>query len=238
VSRQVSALEAELKVPLFHRHARGLVLTEQGELLFRTAHEVFMKLEATRAKLGDSHEKPSGELRVTTAIGLGSYWLSPRIGEFLDLYPEMRVQLILSDEELDLAMREADASPAYLKNHGHPREVAELDRHRILILGGQVPSFYLGLNWLREAGRPEGKPRDAAFSVNNVMGLKQAVENGAGIATLPDYLAEEAGLVLLFPEHDAPKLDAYFVYPEELRSVARVQVFRDFLISKAQRWQY
>jgi len=264
VSRQVSALEAELKVPLFHRHARGLVLTEQGELLFRTAHEVFMKLEATRAKLGDSHEKPSGDLRVTTAVGLGSYWLSPRIGEFLDLYPEIRVQLILSDEELDLAMREADvairlrlpvqpdliqrklftmhfhayASAAYLKNHGHPREVAELDRHRILVLGGQVPSFYFGLNWLRDAGRPEGKPREAAFSVNNVMGLKQAVENGAGIATLPDYLAEEAGLVLLFPEQEAPKLDAYFVYPEELRSVARVQVFRDFLISKAQRWQY
>jgi DNA-binding transcriptional LysR family regulator len=264
VSRQVSALEQELKVPLFHRHARGLVLTEQGELLFRTAHEVFMKLESTRAKLSDSHDKPSGELRVTTAVGLGSYWLSPRIGEFLDLYPDIHVQLILSDEELDLAMREADvairlrlpvqpdliqrklftmhfhayASPTYLKSHGHPRSVEELDKHRILILGGLVPHFYLGLNWLREVGRPEGKPRDAAFSVNNVTGLKQAVEHGAGIATLPDYLAEQANLVQLFPEQNAPSLDAYFVYPEELRSVARVQVFRDFLIAKAQRWQH
>ena len=66
VSRQVSALEQELAVPLFHRHARGLILTEQGELLYRTAHEVFMKLEAARAKLTDSRERPNGDLKVTT----------------------------------------------------------------------------------------------------------------------------------------------------------------------------
>jgi DNA-binding transcriptional LysR family regulator len=70
------------------------------------------------------------------------------------------------------------------------------------------------------------------------MGLRAAVENGAGIATLPDYIAEGASLVQLFQDRDAPSLDAYFVYPEELRSLARLQVFRDFLISKAQRWAY
>jgi DNA-binding transcriptional LysR family regulator len=94
VSRQISALEQELKVPLFHRHARGLILTEQGELLFRTAHDVFMKLETVRTMLADSKEKPNGELRITTAVGLGSYWLSSRIGEFLDLYPGIRIQLL------------------------------------------------------------------------------------------------------------------------------------------------
>src|SRR5688572_31451785 len=94
VSRQVSALETELNVPLFHRHARGLILTEQGDLLFRTAHEVLMKLEAARAKLTDSREKPNGELRVTTTVGLGNHWLTPGLGEFLDLYPEIRIKLI------------------------------------------------------------------------------------------------------------------------------------------------
>jgi len=63
VSRQVSALETELSVSLFHRHARGLILTEQGELLHRTAHEVFMKLEAVRAKLTDTRDRPNGELK-------------------------------------------------------------------------------------------------------------------------------------------------------------------------------
>src|SRR5438094_6480838 len=107
VSRQVSALEQELSVPLFHRHARGLILTEQGDLLYRTAHEVFMKLEAARTKLTDSREKPNGELKVQTTPGIGVHWLTPRLGEFLDLYPDIQITLITSDEELDLAMREA-----------------------------------------------------------------------------------------------------------------------------------
>ena len=110
VSRQVSALEQELTVSLFHRHARGLILTEQGELLYRTAHEVFMKLEAARAKLTDSRERPNGDLRVTTTPGIGIHWLTPRLGEFLDLYPEVHITLLTTDEELDLAMREADVA--------------------------------------------------------------------------------------------------------------------------------
>jgi DNA-binding transcriptional LysR family regulator len=264
VSRQISALEQELKVPLFHRHARGLILTEQGEVLYRTAHEVFVKLEAARTQLSDSREKPNGDLKVTTAVGFGSFWLAPRLGEFLELYPEVRVHLLLSDEELDLSMREADvairlrqpvqsdlvqrklftvhfhayASPPYLKRNGHPRSPEELDGHRLLTLGGPVPSFYQNLNWLAALGRNGGAPRDVALTINNAMGLRAAVENGAGIATLPDYIAEGTGLVQLFTDHEAPSLEAYFVYPEELRSVARVQVFRDFLVAKAQRWNY
>ena len=110
VSRQVSALEQELNVPLFHRHARGLILTEQGELLYRTAHDVFMKLEAARTKLSDSREKPNGEIKVQTTIGVGAHWLTPRLGEFLDLFPDIRITLITTDEELDLSMREADVA--------------------------------------------------------------------------------------------------------------------------------
>ena len=101
VSRQVSALEQELAVSLFHRHARGLILTEQGDLLFRTAHDVFMQLQAARAKLTDSRERPSGELKVTTTPGVGIPWLIPRLGEFTSLYPDIRISLIVTDEELD-----------------------------------------------------------------------------------------------------------------------------------------
>src|ERR1700750_638378 len=168
VSRQVSALESELSVSLFHRHARGLILTEQGELLYRTAHEVFMKLEAARTKLTDSRERPNGELKVSTTPGIGVHWLTPRLGEFLDLSPDIHITLITTDEELDLAMREADvairlrqptqpdliqrklfsvhfhayASPDYLKRFGTPRTHEDLDtNHRILLLGGNVPSY-------------------------------------------------------------------------------------------------
>jgi len=265
VSRQVSALETELKVPLFHRHARGLILTEQGELLYRTAHEVFLKLESARAQLTDSREKPNGDLRVTTTMGFGTHWLTARVGEFMDLFPDIRIQLILTDEELDLAMREADvavrmrqpvqpdlvqrrlftvnfhayASADYLKRHGHPRSVEELDKHRILLLGEPIPPYFQGLNWLELAGRDNGSARPAAFEVNNLLGLKRAVECGVGIGTLPDYLSDDTpSLVQLFPDRETPKLEAYFTYAQEMRSVARIQVFRDFLISKAQRWNY
>ncbi|BAF87147.1 MULTISPECIES: LysR family transcriptional regulator [Azorhizobium] len=265
VSRQVSALEQELKVPLFHRHARGLILTEQGELLYRTAHEVFLKLESARAQLTDSREKPNGELRVTTTVGLGTHWLTARVGEFVELYPDIRIQLILTDEELDLAMREADvairmrqpvqpdlvqrklftvhfhayASVDYLKRHGQPRTLEELDKHRILLLGGPIPSYFQGLNWLEHAGRDGSTPRVPAFEVNSVLGLKRAVERGVGIGTLPDYLSDDSSsLVQLFTDRETPQLEAYFTYAQEMRSVARIQVFRDFLISKAQRWSY
>src|ERR1700712_3858205 len=110
VSRQVSALEQELSVSLFHRHARGLILTEQGDLLFRTAHDVFMQLQAARAKLTDSRERPSGDLKITTTPGAGITWWIPRPGEFPPLYPETRISLIVPDEELDLPMREADVA--------------------------------------------------------------------------------------------------------------------------------
>jgi DNA-binding transcriptional LysR family regulator len=265
VSRQVSALEQELSVALFHRHARGLILTEQGELLYRTAHEVFMKLEAARAKLTDSRERPHGDLKVTTTVGIGVHWLTPRLGEFVDLFPDIRIQLITTDEELDLAMREADvairlrqptqpdliqrklfsvrfhayASPEYLKRFGTPRSIEDLDAHRVLLLGGQIPAYLQPTRWLVEVGRDSKGARTPHLTINNVLGILRASQRGLGIAMLPDYLVEEnGGLVQLFAEADPITIDAFFVYPEELKSVARVQAFRDFLVSKAQRWSY
>ena len=264
VSRQVSALEQELAVSLFHRHARGLILTEQGEMLYRTAHDVFMTLEAARAKLTDSREKPHGELKVTTTPGIGVHWLTPRLGEFSDLYPDIRITLLTTDEELDLAIGEADvairlrqptqpdliqrklfsvhfhayASPEYLKRFGTPRMLEELDNHRIVILGGStVPAYLQNRNWLIEVARNGKGARTPHIMINNVLGVLRACQRGLGIAMLPDYLVED-GLVQLFGEQDAPALEAFFVYPEELKSVARVQAFRDFLVSKAQRWNF
>src|ERR1700750_378493 len=110
VSRQISALEEALQVPLFHRHARGLILTEQGESLNRTVREVFAKLAITEALLTESKEKPAGRLKVTTTVGFGASWLAPRLHGFLEAYPDVSVSLLLDDAELDLAMREADVA--------------------------------------------------------------------------------------------------------------------------------
>src|SRR5579863_571497 len=110
VSRQISALKESLSVPLFHRHARGLILTEQGEVLYQTAREVFAKLAMTEAMLSESKDRPKGPLKVTTTVSFGSAWLAPRIREFTDLYPEIQVSLVVDDTELDLSMREADVA--------------------------------------------------------------------------------------------------------------------------------
>jgi len=263
VSRQVSALEAELKVPLFHRHARGLLMTEQGELLFQTTAELFAKLESVKLLMTDSRERPHGELRVTTSVGLGGGWLAPLLGEFVDLYPEITVQLILSDDELDLAMREADvgirlrqpsqseliqrklfpvhynvyAAPDYIARFGRPRDLKDLDGHRLVGFGGPVPGFLQPLNWLAHAGREGRHPRQPSLTVNNMLALREAVEGGVGIGVLPQYLIPgNSTLVRMLSDWDTPIMEAYLAYAEELRSVTRIKVFRDFLLSKTHQW--
>ena len=232
--------------------------------MFRTAHDVFMQLQAARAKLTDSRERPSGDLKITTPPALGINWLIPRLDEFTALYPDIRISLIVTDEDLDLSMREADVairtrkptqpdliqrklfsigfhaycSPEYIKRFGTPRTLDDLDSHRIIMLGdAQVPPHLQNRSWLIDAGRNGSGPREAFFKVNNILGLVRACQQGLGIAALPDYLVEENNrLVQLFGETDSIQVDTYFVYPEELKTVARVQVFRDFVVSKAQRW--
>ena len=266
VSRQISALELDLDVPLFHRHARGLILTEQGELLLRTVQDVMLKLDVVKTRLTDSREKPNGELRITTNYALGTAWLTPRLGEFLELYPDIRLNLILTDDELDLGMREADvglrlreplqpdlirrrlftvryhayASTTYLKRHGQPKSTEDLSKHRLIGYSAGAANYLTPmLNSLQVAGLDGRGPRPSALTVNNMVALKNAVLNGAGIGVLPDYVVEpDSGIVQLLQHTEMPELDCFFVYPEELKSVARVQVFRDFLVANAQRWRY
>ena len=265
ISRQVSSLEHDVGVPLFHRHARGLVMTEQGETLYRTAHEVLLKLDAAMAKLTDSTERPEGKLRVTTTVGLGTSWLTSRLHEFLELYPDVQLELLLENEELDLTTRQADcairfrqpqqadiiqrrlftvhfhiyASPTYVKRHGQPKSIEDLDNHRIVTFGENAPAYLSEMNWLERAGRPAGQPRLPVLSVNNILALRKLVEAGVGIAVLPDYVVEDRhALIQLIQNADVPSFDTYFCYPEAMRSSARLKAFRDFLISKARLWQY
>ncbi len=258
VSRQIQALEEALQVPLFHRHARGLILTEPGETLNRTVREVFAKLAMTEALLTESRERPAGRLKVTTTTGFGSTWLAPRLSRFLDLYPEVAITVVLDDADLDLAMREADVAirmhpprqpdliqrhlatfgwkicgtADYLKRHGIPTRAEELDAHRLVVWGEYRPPID-DLNWLVEAGRRPGAPRRATVEVNSLTGMLRAVQSGLGLAAFPDYMSRELdGLLPVLPDLKVPRFEAYFVYPEEIRHSKRVAVFRDFLIAE------
>jgi DNA-binding transcriptional LysR family regulator len=258
VSRQISALEEALQVPLFHRHARGLILTEQGEQLNRTVREVFAKLAMTEALLTESKDKPAGRLKLTTTFGFGAMWLAPRLHQFLDMYPDVSVSLLLDDMDLDLAMREADvairmhpprqpdliqrhlmeihwhicAAPDYLRRHGVPQRAEDLDAHRLILFGDYHPPVP-DINWLAEAGRRPGSLRRAVLEVNSTHAMLLGIRAGIGIGALPHFvLAENPDLVQVLTELKAPKVEVFFVYPEELKNSKRVAVFRDFLLAR------
>jgi len=259
VSRQISALEESLETTLFHRHARGLILTEQGELLYRTTHEVYHKLAMAEAQLSESKERPSGPLKVTTTIGLGSLWLTSRIKEFIELYPEVDVTLILTDTELDLSMREADiavrlqsprqpdliqrplltvhthvyGAEEYLEEYGMPQRPEDLDNHRLVVYGQEWPAPVPEVNWVLNLGARPDSRRRPILRVNNIYGIYRACRSGLGLAGLPDYaIPEGTNLRRVLPEISGPSFRAYFVYPEELRHSKRIGVFRDFLLRK------
>lgn len=265
VSRQVSSLEKDLGIPLFHRHARGLFLTEQGEMLFATVAEVMSKLQAAELLLSETMTKPAGELRVTVPVGLGTVWVTQRIREFIELYPEIRIELILSDEQMDLSMRAADvglfiyepeqsdlirrslfsmdvrayASAGYIRKFGAPQNLAELSKHRIVSYSGPPAQHLTAITWVETAGLSGKEIRPPAFRVNSIVAMKYAIRSGVGIGMLPDYLVEgDADLVPILTELEPPKMTIYFVYAEEMRGSKRVQVFRDFLVAKARQWRH
>lgn len=265
ISRAIASLERDLQVTLFHRHARGLLLTEQGDVLFRSTREIWKRLETTRTHLTDTKEYPSGLLKVTATVGLGGTWLARRISEFLDQYPEIQIELILTNDELNLSMREADiairlrqptqagliqrrlfpvqyypyACRSYIERFGEPKALEDLDRHRIVSLGGHHPDHILVMHQLASRGREATNPRDVHLVVNDSVALKHALETGAGVGMASAYAMEGVpDMVRVLRDLDWPHLGTFLAYPEEMRSVARLQVFRDFLMSKARSWAY
>jgi DNA-binding transcriptional LysR family regulator len=265
VSRQISALEDSLNVPLFHRHARGLILTEQGELLYRTAHDVFAKLAMAEAQLTESKDRPRGPLKVTATVALGSTWLTPRMKEFLELHPEISVELVLDERELDLGMREADvairmlpprqpdliqrhlltvhiniyAAASYIHRRGMPKTPEDLDGHSIIVYGEDARPPVQDLNWLLRLGVKSGQRRTPVLCINNVYAIFKALQAGIGIGALPEYMVQGSNdLVRVLPQIQGPRIDAYFVYPEELRNSKRIQVFRDFLLQQVAKSQF
>jgi DNA-binding transcriptional LysR family regulator len=265
ISRQIQSLELTLKTSLFERHARGLSLTEDGEILFKTANEVIIHLKAVETSLMEKKDKPSGKLIVTTVVGFGSIWLTPRIKEFMDKYPEMEVEVIVTDKELDLSTREADVaiwmrqptqlsyiqkklidinyhiygSPKYLEENGYPNTVRDLDKHKFIVYGKGTPSPLSQTDWILKVGKKDSSKRKSVMRVNNIYSLLLAVESGVGLAALPYYMVQEKStLVKVLPNIEGPKYEAHFVYPQSLKNVARIKSFRDFIFDKVNEWRF
>jgi len=260
VSRQISALEESLDVKLFHRHARGLVLTEAGELLSSTAKDIFGKLAMIEARLTDSKSQPSGMLRMTAPGFLGSTWLVPRLKNLRDKYPDLQISLLMDDRILNLSMREADAairlykpdqndlmytslgkigfhicgSKDYYKEHGKPTAAKDLKKHTLIGYPQNTTAPFEDPNWLFRKANVEMQNNPKLIKINSLYGIFEAVRNGAGLAVLPDYLVHGYDDIELCLETvTRPSVEMYFVYAEERKHSTRIKVLQEFLIESA-----
>ena len=265
ISRQIQSLEKDLKIHLFERHARGLVLTNNGEYLYKTAHEVISKLKDVEATLGEDKDEINGKLVVTTVVSFGTTWLTPRIKEFMDLHPGIEIELIFDDKELDLATRQADVairmrrpkqlnliqkkfvdfnyhiygSNKYLEKNGYPKNLRDLDKHKFITYGKGAPSPVYNPDWVLKVGTKEVKKRKSLMKVNSVYGLLLAVQSGVGLAALPDYITHNInGISKVLPEVTGKPTETHFVYPASLKNNVRLVAFRNFLFSKVNEWKF
>lgn len=262
VSRQIRGLEESLGTTLFHRHARGLILTEQGELLFEATRSMAARLETASARIRDSEEHVVGELRVTTATGFGTLWLVPRLPRLYARYPELKIDLMLEERVLDLSMREADvairmkepsqsdlirrrllnirmrlyATPQYLADNGVPATLQDLAPHRIISQSPTTPQVAAGAALSQQLVALNTR---STLAVNNYFGVLQAVLADVGIGVLPDYLTNDfpERLVRVLPDVESNEVPVFLAFPEELRASRRVTAFRDFVLEELQSWR-
>lgn len=258
VSRQIRGLEEALGTTLFHRHARGLILTEQGELLFDATAAMASKLDTAAARIRDSEEHIFGELRVTTATGFGTLWLVPRLPRLYAKFPDLKIDLILEERVLDLPMREADvairmkepaqsdlirrrllnirmrlyATQQYLDQAGMPATFDDLIKHRLICQNTTTPQVSAGGVL---AHRILALNLTSTLTINNYFGVLQGVLSHVGIGLLPDYLTSDFdSLVRVLPDVESADVPVFLAYPEELRTSRRVAAFRDFVLEEIQ----
>ena len=228
--------------------------------------KLFLNLKDVESTLMDKKDKPSGKLTVTTVVSFGTTWLTPRIQEFMKLNPEIEIELIFDDKELDLSTRQADigiwmrrpkqlnyiqkklidinyhiyGSAKYLEQYGHPKNLSELNKHKFISYGRGAPSPVFSPDWALKLGVKDNKKRKPIMKVNSVYGLLLGSSkwSGFGCTSRLYNCTTIPNIIRVLPQIVGPKTEAHFVYPQSLMNVARVITFRNFLYSKIKKWEF
>lgn len=256
VSQHLAKLEQELGVTLLIRSTRRMALTDAGERFHEDCARVLADAEEAIVRLGECRDTPMGSLRVTAAGDHGIAVVAPALAEFAERYPQVRVELIVTDTVTDLIAERFDlairlgwlrdsslratklasfrqclvASPAYLARHGSPREPGDLTSHRWIA----VTVLAAPTRWtFTDAGGAEHAVQTRAVaSANSATAAYRFVLEGLGMSVLPDYVVAAdlaAGrLVALLPDYSLPEGGVHAVYPGRQPPV-KVRAFIDLL---------
>jgi DNA-binding transcriptional LysR family regulator len=257
VSRQVSDLENVLGVRLLNRTTRRMSLTEAGNAYFARSSIILADVEELQGAVQSLHRRPAGVLRVTSAVTFGHCTLAPLIGEFLSRYPDISIQLDLTNRFVDIveegydlairvgklqssslisrllvqAKRYAFASPAYIAQWGEPATPSDLSSHAcvVFLAQGSEPRWHFA--------SPDGEyavPVSGRLRVNSSEAIARAVRDGVGIGILPDYVvrpmlaSQEVQRVLTGFEIKGDH-HIYAIYPHRHQLSAKVRVFIDYI---------
>lgn len=260
LSRTIQSFEENLGFKLFNRVPQGMVMTRQGEILFKVVEKVLFDIDAALVMAKEEGEVPKGTLKIATTVALASIWLVEMIPGFLEKYPDIELYIIGDDERLSVKAREADtliapyienspdlvqsylfscclqlyASPEYLEKFGYPQVIDDLDNHRLITFGTDTIRPYSDIDWLLRIGLPAGMVRKPYLSINSSKGASFLAEQGLGIVALSDEFPHihELNLVKILPEVKGPVVDLYYIYPQVLQNSNRLKVFGEYLESQ------
>jgi DNA-binding transcriptional LysR family regulator len=258
LSRTIKQLEHELKTNLFHRLPHGLELTPQGKNLYTVTTRMFYEAEAIENLFSQEKNDPVGLLRIITTTSLASMWLPYYALGFSEKYPDMRLVITGNDDNLDLNLRQADvsirtfiphqpdliqnhlitftpkffASRDYLKKHGEPKTIEDLDNHRLLTYADyHVHPYGNSLHWILNAGITTDTLRKPFLRVNIGPGLLKMAEQGVGILAMSNQYpaVQEASLVPILQEYEGPGTKLYYSYPKQMKGFKRIEVLNTYL---------
>lgn len=255
VSRQVSALEKRLNIKLFYRTTRKVSLTEEGRVFYQHCRNVLDGLEAAERAITNLQSKPQGKIKLTAPVTYGEQQILPLVNDFMRQYGDVEVVAYLSNQNIDLVEGGYDlairlgqltdssmmakklgkrtnyvcASPAYLKKHGIPHSLSELNKHSCLL--GTLDYWHF-----RESGREKNIRVKGKLRYNSGFGLVDAALKGLGIVNLPDYYVQHhlqnGALITLLDNNRVQDEGIWAVYPQNRHLSPKIRLLVDYLAEK------
>lgn len=256
VTKHINSIEKRLNATLIKRTTRRLQVTEVGKNYYENCKEILKKIEDSEAGTAILSGKPKGLLKVSASLWFGSITLTPIVCEYLDQFPDVSVELSLSDrfvdmleEHFDVAIRIGElsdssliarklttfemsicASPEYLKKYGTPTKPEHLKNHQCL-------GF---TNWRSQSGWKvveksmiNQKFTHSRFDSNNGQALREAAIRGIGIIMMPKVLLENeilsGQLIEILKQYTPPPRPVNAVYPKERQATPKLTSFIEFL---------